>query len=59
MITYRQMGADRVAVLLDGKVVGHIIPKMDGFQYMPKGSKNGGEIMKSVGAVKKSLETEE
>lgn len=60
MITYKQKQiGDRITVLLDGKIIGHIVTRTDGFQYMPKGSKTGGEILKSVSAVKKSLETEE
>lgn len=57
MITYKPVGADRLAVVLDNKVVGHINPKGDGFQYVPKGSpKMAGLVYKTIDAVKASLE---
>lgn len=56
MITYKTLG-NQVQVKLDGKVAGHIKPMMDGFAYFPKGSKTGGDILPSVDAVKKTLES--
>lgn len=42
-------------VRLDGRICGEIRNVEGGYQYFPKGSKVGGEIMESVSAVQKSL----
>ena len=42
-------------VRLDGKICGEIRKVKTGFQYFPKGQKEGGEIFETVQAVQKSL----
>jgi len=56
MVTYKQIAGDRIAVILDNKVVGHINQKGDGFQYVPKASKMAGVVHHTIDAVKASLE---
>ena len=53
MITYK----DSSKVYLEGKLIGNIKPVTGGYRYVPKGQKtaNGGEIFKSVEAVKTTL----
>lgn len=51
MITYEYTET----VKLDGKIIGHIKQKDNGFAYFPKGSKNSGEVFSSVDKVKLSL----
>lgn len=51
-ITY----SDNVTVYLDGKAVGEIRSVVGGYQYFPKGSKNGGELLRTIEMVKASLE---
>lgn len=47
-----------IPVRIDGKRVGTIEPVDGGWQYFPKGSKIGGEILPTINAVQKSLESE-
>lgn len=42
----------------DGKIIGEIRKVDSGFQYFPKGSKSGGDILHSVTAVQRSLSDE-
>jgi hypothetical protein len=42
-------------VSIDGRICGSIKKVTDGYQYFPKGSKSGGEILSTVGAVQRSL----
>ncbi len=42
-------------VKLDGKHVGEIRKVKDGYQYYPKGEKNGGAVFENVSAVQNSL----
>lgn len=50
----------KIKVKLEKRLIGQIEPvKGGGWQYFPKGSKQGGEIMKSYVLVQKSLETED
>ena len=44
-------------VKLDGKHCGEIRKVKDGFQYYPKGEKNGGDIFAGISAVQNSLQT--
>jgi hypothetical protein len=53
------MSETSITVFLDKKIAGHIKKVEGGFQYFPKGQKQGGEIMSSVFKVKVSLETPE
>ena len=62
-LTYEQV--TKFTVKLEGKVIGEIkvFPKhfgeyFPGYQYFPKGQKNGGEIFKSLPLCKASLEAE-
>lgn len=62
MINYSYPEPHKVApvtVRLDGKVVGTIQQVEGGFQYVPKGKKDGGEVFGSVAAVKRLLEAED
>jgi hypothetical protein len=54
-ITYQSF-TNHTSVYLDGKFVGRIHEVTGGFQYIPTGIKNGGEIYKSIRQVKQSLE---
>ena len=56
MITYRPMSKTSITVFLDKKIVGHIKTVAGGYQYFPKGCKDGGDILPTVFAVKQSLE---
>ncbi len=60
MITYKASAAipQRITVLLEGRVVGHIKTSRDprGFQYCPKGSKVKGEVFSTIDEVKRSVE---
>ena len=56
MITYQPMSEKSITVFLDKKIVGHIKKVDGGFQYFPKGCKDGGDILPTVFAVKQSLE---
>jgi len=49
----------RLTVKLEGVVVGEIRKIGGGYQYFPKGQSQGGEILSSVLAVKRSLEASE
>lgn len=42
-------------VRLDGRICGEIRKVEGGYQYFPKGSKSGGVIFSSIGAVQTSL----
>lgn len=55
MITYKTIHK----VYLDGKLIGEI-RQVDGdkWQYFPKGQKKGGDIYKSLLAIKSDLEAE-
>lgn len=44
-----------VLVRLDGRVVGEIRPVEGGWQYVPKGAKEGGEIFVTLGGCQRSL----
>lgn len=48
-----------VKVKLDGKIIGQIKNVDDGWQYVPKGHKKGGEVYKSFMKVQLSLETDD
>ena len=45
-----------ITVKLDGKNVGIIVHKAEGWQYIPNGQKTGGEFFPTLGLCKKSLE---
>lgn len=47
---------ESVIVRIDKKISGHIKPVDGGYAYFPKGKKEHGEVFKSTGAVKISLE---
>jgi len=55
MITY-EYDSVAIDVKLDGKLVGHIWKKLEGFQYIPKGQKTGGAFFPTVRECKNSLE---
>jgi hypothetical protein len=52
MITYH----NTIIVKLDGKTVGTIKEHKDGWQYTPKGQKEGGKYYPSLALCKNSLE---
>lgn len=54
---HRSLAHD-VDVLLDGQIVGSIRYTIDGWQYVPKGQKDGGEFFPTLFDCKKSLSTE-
>jgi hypothetical protein len=59
MITYENLKNGDVKVFLDRKHVGKIAcvdGGKSGFQYFPKGCKDGGEVLPTIFAVKQSLE---
>lgn len=60
MITYHETKSPtwRITVKLDRKVVGQIRNVAGGFQFFPKGKDKGGDILPSVKAVKRSIESE-
>ncbi len=47
-----------VKVRLDGKICGNIKVVDGGWQYFPKGRKEGGDIFPTLAEVQKSLESE-
>jgi len=49
---------EHIQVRQDGKIIGEIRKVSGGFQYFPKGHKEGGDIFSTLLAVKKSLESE-
>ena len=51
MITYE----NNTKVMLDGKHVGDIVKKPEGWQYVPKGHKTGGEYFTSLSKCHASL----
>jgi len=60
MITYKTKKSPgdpqfQVTVLLDGKTIGAIKLATNGWQYFPKGHKQGGDVFPTLGAVKRSL----
>jgi len=57
MISY-VYGNSGVSVRIDGVVVGEIRKVEGGFQYFPKGQSKGGEVLPTVMAVRRTLETE-
>jgi hypothetical protein len=62
-ITYKKVARNKTCteiyeqVRLDGPLVGEIRKVKGGFQYFPKGQKEGGEIFKTKQAVYRSLES--
>lgn len=58
MITYKEIENANIAVYLDKKRAGTIKKVAGGFQYFPKGGKNGGDVLLTLQAVKASLEAE-
>lgn len=46
-----------IRVALEGKIVGTIKKVATGWQYVPKGSKKGGEIFPTASACQQSLKT--
>jgi hypothetical protein len=56
MITYKEGIDVFVIVYLDKKRVGSIRKVERGWAYFPKGSKERGEILPTINAVKKSIE---
>lgn len=60
MITYHEVKTKHhlTFVKLDGRIAGRIEKRKQGFQYIPKGMKTGGEIFPSLEALKKSLEAQ-
>lgn len=58
MITYNKVNGKKyhLGVRLDGRLVGHIRPVLDGFKYLPKTRSNvGGEVFETIDEVKESL----
>lgn len=55
MITYIETKG-KITVKLNNKIVGHIKNVSGGYQYFPAGNKNGGNVFKDLGMLKKSLE---
>lgn len=59
MISYNARTVDgktQVLVLLDGKQVGTIHQVRGGYQYVPKGGGLRGDVLPTLGDVKRSLE---
>lgn len=61
MLSYKHLSETRITVLLEGKVVGHINHTGDavyrqGWHYVPKGMKSGGDVFGTLAACKESLE---
>ncbi len=57
MITYQQnrkTGAE--VVKLDGRVVGEIRATIGGYQYFPKGQKDGGAVWSNIAHCKRDIE---
>ncbi len=52
MLTY----ATRIAVKLDGRPIGEIRQVPGGWQYFPKGHKEGGDVFPTLEGCKRSLE---
>lgn len=56
MITYEKKmsitGGTTYIVKLDGKKVGEIRVLASGFQYFPNGSKQGGDVFKTLGSAR-------
>lgn len=58
-VTNSNQAVIKVKVKLNGKMVGSINPVIGGgWQYFPSGQKKGGDVMKSITLVQKSLESE-
>lgn len=55
MITYNETKG-KISVTLDGKLAGYIEAVEKGFQYIPLGQPEGGEVFSTIGGCKKSLE---
>jgi len=55
MITYEEYPI-KIAVKLEGKVVGHIEPIGKGYHYLHKSQKDGGQTFSTIQAVKNSIE---
>jgi hypothetical protein len=49
---------NKMPVLLEGKIVGHIRAHAWGWWYVPVGQTKGGDTFKDIAAVKRSLEME-
>jgi hypothetical protein len=47
-----------IAVRIDGKILGDIKPVEGGWQYVPRGSKVGGDIFATISQVQRSLGNE-
>lgn len=59
MIAYQKCKDGKLAVRLDGRIVGHIKKNPGtGWYYQPKGSRSKGEVLPTVQDVKRSLEEE-
>lgn len=57
MITYQEnRKAGTELVKLAGKIVGEIRPAAGGFQYFPKGQKDGGAVWPSIARCKRDIE---
>ncbi|HEX3156823.1 MAG TPA: hypothetical protein VHV32_19495 [Candidatus Angelobacter sp.] len=48
----------QVGVYLENQRVGSIEKEVGGWRYVPKGKSDGGELLPSIHAVKRSLESE-
>jgi hypothetical protein len=59
MIAYRIVNTDTTEVLLEGKKSGVIRTVQGGFQYVPNGMKEGGEVFKTKTEVRRSLENDD
>jgi hypothetical protein len=57
LITYSTDIASKIAVYLDGRRVGIITKKWDGWHYQPKGTKLFGKAFPTLTDCKRSLET--
>lgn len=56
-ITYdHDRSSSTIWVRLEDRNAGYIREVQGGFQYVPRGQKDGGEVFDSVGAVKRSIE---
>jgi hypothetical protein len=58
MITYTPIPPDKWKVHLEGKPIGEIRRSKAGYQYFPKGQKEGGDIFESLHECKRSLESD-
>jgi hypothetical protein len=49
---------NKMSVLLEGQIVGHIRAHAWGWHYVPVGQTQGGDTFKDIAGVKRSLEME-